>query len=559
MKFSEIISANRSLNETVDGQRYNISIISNIMVHQSKDICEFLLRSDGINAEVTLGDYDNIVQDCEMFKKSDAVIIFWEVCNFIDGLHYAADSLTDKEFENIIDKTKTEIDLVLASLKTTPIVVINKFSSIIFDQFSLSKGNLKRLVDILNNYIENKSCSNLILIDIDEIISRISIENAVDLRSYYSSKTLYSILFYREYFSSINQIFLSSGGKAKKALIFDCDNTLWKGILGEDGFDGIHMYKDVQHAAIQLANKGVLIGLCSKNNKEDVDEVLENHPDILLQEKHIVIKKVGWENKATSLLKIAEELNIGIDSLVFVDDSSFEVGLIRDELPDVTVFQISKKSYEHHSMMNKISNLFYNPATTNEDLNRIAMYKSQIKRNEDSKNITNIDTYLSSLEIVLKIEIDSEIQAPRIAQMTQKTNQFNLTTKRYSESDILNFIKSDDKIVISLDVKDKYGSNGITGLVILCKTSSCIDTFLLSCRIIGRKIEYALMDSVIQIAVDNGIEGLSAEFIRTIKNNQVEHFYKSCGFDVISESQDLNKYFIYNARYVNSAITYKKE
>ena len=119
MKFSEIISANRSLNETVDGHRYNISIISNIMVHQSKDICEFLLRSDGINVEVTLGDYDNIVQDCETFKKSDAIIIFWEVSNLIDGLHYKADSLTDEEFENIIDKTKTEIDLVLASLKNT--------------------------------------------------------------------------------------------------------------------------------------------------------------------------------------------------------------------------------------------------------------------------------------------------------------------------------------------------------------------------------------------------------------------------------------------------------
>ena len=115
------------------------------------------------------------------------------------------------------------------------------------------------------------------------------------------------------------------------------------------------------------------------------------------------------------------------------------------------------------------------------------------------------------------------------------------------------------RVELVRDVKDKYGYSGITGLVILCKKSSYIDTFLLSCRIIGRKIEYALMDSVVQIAVDNGIEGLSAEFIRTIKNNQVEHFYKSCGFDVISESQDINKYFIYNASYVNSAITYKKE
>lgn len=558
MKYSEIISANRLLSEEVNGPKFNIAILSNIMVHQSKDFCEFLLRSESVNAEVTLGDFDNIIQDSEKFKNSDAVIIFWEACNFVDGLQYKIDSFTGNEFNNIVNKVKTEIDLVLTALISTPTVIINKFSSVVFDQMSLSKGNLNQLVVILNEYLKSRCGLNVVIFDIDELFARLSVGQATELRYYSSAKTLYSILFYKEYFSSTMHILLSALGKSKKALILDCDNTLWRGILGEDGFDGIQIYEEIQYAVLRLAKRGVIVGICSKNNREDVDSVLSEHPYMILRDEHIVIKKVGWENKASSLVEIAQELNIGIDSLVFVDDSSFEVGLIMEELPSVSVFQVSSKVHEHLTMMNSISNLFYTRSATDEDFHRVQMYKIQAQRSKASEKFSNIDDYLSSLEIALTLYVDVKKHVSRIAQMTQKTNQFNLTTKRYSETEIQDFVRREDKIVLSLSVEDKFGSSGVAGLAILCKTTGVIDSFLLSCRVLGRNIEYKFMDMVVSVALAHKITSLGGKFIRTPKNQQVENFYSSCGFDLVEGDVDNRRYCLDTGRYVGSKITYIK-
>ena len=263
MKYSEIIKENKKLEQNKK-PKYQIAILSNIMVHQSKEICEYSLRQNSINAEVALGDYDNIVQDSLKYQNAHSVLIFWELWNLIDGLQYKIESLSDDEFSAVIDKTKHEMDIVFHNLSNVSLVVVNKFSSLVFNHFSLKQNRIDILMNELNQYLATKK--NIILIDIDKVIASISIEKSIDLRYYYSSKTLYSIEFYKKYFDYIKPIFLSANGKVKKALIFDCDNTLWKGILGEDGFEKIKMYKEIQYLAIQLSIKGVIIGLCSKNN-----------------------------------------------------------------------------------------------------------------------------------------------------------------------------------------------------------------------------------------------------------------------------------------------------
>jgi FkbH-like protein len=552
MKFSEIIKLNNSFEGQVPGSEYKIAILSNIMVHQSKDICEYLLRIESLNAKVVLGEYDNIVQDSKKFQDADAVVFFWEACNFIDGLQYKIDSFSEKEFNDIVDKVKFEIDIVLSNLKNTSLVIINRFSSIIFDQFSLSIDNLNQLTGILNNYLESNIGKNSNLFDIDGVISRLSIKSATDLRYYYSSKSLYSIDFYREYFENIQHIFLAATGKTKKALIFDCDNTLWKGTLGEDGFDGIKIFQEIQYFALQLAKKGVIVGLCSKNNPEDVNHVLENHPDMVLRNNDIVIKKVNWDNKISNLQSIAKDLNIGIDSLVFIDDSSFEAELVKKELPDVKVFQVPLKEYEYGLMIRRISNLFYSPSITKEDDIKTQMYKDQSKRAEGKVKAANIEDYLASLGILITVHVDNLSQVSRISQLTQKTNQFNLTTKRYSESEINDFILSDDKIVLSIEVDDKYGSSGLTGLAILCKRLSKIDTLLLSCRVLGRNIEYKFMEVIVNIANKHNIKSINSDYIKTKKNQQVKDFYSRCGFHVIAESDNITRYRL-------EAISYKKK
>jgi len=304
MKFSEIIKLNNELANNINAQEYRIAIFSNIMVYQSKDICEYLLRVEGVNASVSIGEYDNIVQDSAKLQDVNAVLIFWEVCNFIDGLQYKINTLSEKDFQSLVEKIKLEIDLVFNNLNETPLVLINKFTSLVFDRFSLPISRINKLTSELNFYLESVIGENVKIVDIDKVISRLSIDSSVDLRYYYSSKTLYSVEFYKQYFEYIKPIFLSIAGKIKKALIFDCDNTLWKGVLGEDGFDNIKTYQEIQYLALDLAKKGVIIGICSKNNPEDVDEVLKNHQDMIVRDDDIVIKKVNWSDNRNVNLKL---------------------------------------------------------------------------------------------------------------------------------------------------------------------------------------------------------------------------------------------------------------
>jgi FkbH-like protein len=556
MKYSEIIRLNNELEVELQETEYKVAILSNIMLHQSKEICEYSLRTESVSAKVLLGEYDNIVQDSEKFQDVNSIVIFWEVCNFIDGFQFKVESLSSLEFESIIEKTETEIDFVLSNIKETSVVLINRFSSLIFDQFSLSSNRINKLVLRLNKYLEESSGPNIRIIDIDKVISRLSIKSSIDLRYYYPSKTLYSIDFYKEYFEYVKPIFLSTTGKIKKALIFDCDNTLWKGILGEDGFDGIKIFQEIQYLALQLSKKGVIIGLCSKNNPKDVDDVLTDHPDMILRKDSITIKKVNWNNKASNLKVIAKDLNIGLDSLVFIDDSSFEVDLVKNELPEVTVFQVPKKEYEYGLMMRELSNLFYNSSETKEDSQKLQIYKEQLKRNKDKESIGNIEDYLVSLGMVLTVHVDDASQVSRISQMTQKTNQFNLTTKRYTKSEIAILINDKSNTVIAINVHDKYGDNGLTGVAIINNVKSTIDTLLLSCRILGRNIEYKFMDIIVDLAKSRKLKGLGSEYIKTNKNQQVVDFYGKCGFDKIGELDGNSKYNLQVCNYKNQRITY---
>jgi FkbH-like protein len=557
VKYSEILKANRLL-ENKDSSTYKITILSNIMVHQAKDLCEYSLRVDNVNAFVQLGDYDNIVQDSLKFKELNAVVIFWEMYNFIDGLQYKSELLSQKGVNDLIIKIKIEIDIVFNNFNDISLLIINKFSNLIFNQYELSKNKSDFIIDELNKYLTSKNQINLQIIDIDKVIAKASIKRSVDLRYFYSSKTLYSIEFYREYFAHIKPLFLLANGKIKKALIFDCDNTLWKGVLGEDGFDNIKMFQEVQYLAKILSKSGVIIGLCSKNNAKDIDEVIQNHKNMILKSKDIVIKKVNWEDKVSNIKAIAKELNIGLDSLVFVDDSDFEVNLIKEELPMVKVLQVPKKECEYNLLIRNAMNLFYNPSQTKEDLVKVTMYKTQVQRVNQEQKIGNIEEYLKSLKLEITTYIDDINSVARISQMTQKTNQFNLTTKRYAHKDIEVFINNDNYTVLAIGVNDKFGDNGIVGLAILEYNNNIayIDTLLMSCRVLGRNIEYRFMDIINDIVISKGFEKLSSNYIKTLKNEQVSDLYDRYGFKILEKDEESTSYTMLVKRYKGKKLEY---
>jgi FkbH-like protein len=481
------------------------------------------------------------------------VVIFWELANLVDGLQYKAELFDQEKMDSLIQKTKSEIDYVFTTLSKTSYVLINKFSTLLFNYSRIEKNNYDYIADELNKYLAEVKPKNVSLIELDKIIASTSVEESIDRRFYYSSKALYSIEFFKSWSKFVLPIIRSLNGKAKKAIIFDCDNTLWGGILGEEGAQNILLsskqkggtpFEEVQTIAKSLNKEGIIIGICSKNNLTDVESVLKNHDGMTLKSEDFSIKKINWDDKVSNLQSIAKTLNIGTDSLVFVDDSDFEVNFVKERLPEITIIKVPEKTVDYPKVIRENLGLFFNVSKTDEDAERIKMYKEQIQREEIKSVYSNLEEYIKSLEIQIQVHVNDNAIVPRMAQMTQKTNQFNLTTKRYSEGDIQNFINKEDATVFAISVADKFGDNGITGLCIVKHNDGIarVDSFLLSCRIIGRSIEFKFIDYVVSQLKKRGTKTIYSEYLKTLKNEQVVNFYDSMGFEIIEKGDEKTTY-----------------
>ncbi|MBK7917804.1 MAG: HAD family hydrolase [Chloroflexi bacterium] len=348
-------------------------------------------------------------------------------------------------------------------------------------------------------------------------------------------------------------------GKIKKCLVLDCDNTLWGGIIGEDGLAGIKLGKtypgspfyEFQQEILNLHHRGVILALCSKNNEADVWEVFHNHPDMVLKQEHIAAAQINWNDKASNLRQIASDLNIGLDSLVFVDDSEFEVNLVQQNLPEVEVIHLpATKSVHYRDILASYSG-FDTLTLTEEDKKRGAMYRAEVTRNKLRQEVTDLASYYQSLEMVAEINFADTFTIPRIAQLTQKTNQFNLTTRRYTEADVTAMVESPSVDIISLRLGDSFGDLGLVGVCILKydQTWAEIDTFLLSCRALGRMAEDLFLGHVLELVKVREFHLVKGTYLSTRKNAQVKDFYVKQGFTTIAETPerimfeyDLSKY-----------------
>jgi FkbH-like protein len=330
-------------------------------------------------------------------------------------------------------------------------------------------------------------------------------------------------------------------GKAKKCLVLDCDNTLWGGIVGEDGISGIQLgpsypgscFVALQREILNLHERGVILALCSKNDEAAVLEVLREHPDSLLKEQHFSTWQINWDDKVTNLRRIAEDLNIGLDSMVFVDDNAFEANFVREALPMVTVLSLPPKASASYRSLLTRPGYFDTLSYTAEDRRKNAMYGENRRRKALESTSASLGEYLSRLEIEVAIGTPTEIDVARVAQLTQKTNQFNLTSRRYAEGEIRRLAAAERSDVFALKVRDKVADLGLVGVAIVeyDGTTAAIDSFLLSCRAIGRGVEEALLAVLARHAVRaRGAERLVGVYVPSAKNGMVREFYSRHGF-----------------------------
>ncbi len=331
--------------------------------------------------------------------------------------------------------------------------------------------------------------------------------------------------------------------RTKKCLVLDLDDTLWGGIAGEDGLPGIKLdiadagrcFYDFQKEIQSLYHKGVILAVNSKNNVEDAMNIMEKHPHMILKKEYFSVMKINWQDKAKNMAEIAEELNIGLDSMVFFDDSKYERELVKSLLPEVMVIDVPADTSRYADTIRSLIE-FEQLKLTKEDLSRNAMYAANKARAEKQKKFGSVEEYLTSLHTKAILEYSNDFNIPRIAQLTQKTNQFNLTARKYTQDDIRRLHHLQEYIVLSLQVTDIYGDNGITGVCItrLEDENAFIDSFLLSCRILGRKIEFAFLNKVVEHLRARGIKTIDALYIKTEKNKAASDFYPKAGFSAVS-------------------------
>lgn len=392
----------------------------------------------------------------------------------------------------------------------------------------------------LGRLVENRM--NSYIFDLKEIIEDSGRNEFYSAKLWFLAGMKFSLKALKLIEDSIGRLINAIEGRRRKCIVLDLDNTLWGGILGEVGDEGIELsefkegarYKDFQKRLKEIKNLGIILAIASKNNHEDAVSVISRHKDMVLRESDFVLMKINWNTKIQSIREIADELNIGLDSIIFIDDSRFERESVAVELPDVLVPEFPKDTSRLPDFINEIyRDYLMTLKLSEEDSAKTEMYSCNIKRQIALRSAASFEDFLKSLKTRLIIRKADVKDIQRVSQLTQKTNQFNLTTKRYTEAEIGVLIDSNDVDVYTASVEDRFGDNGMVGVIILIKTDTKtaeVDTFLLSCRVMGRYIEEQFIGYVEDVLAVSGFENLRACYVPTSRNRPVEDLYLRLGY-----------------------------
>lgn len=388
---------------------------------------------------------------------------------------------------------------------------------------------------------------NAFLIDLSTIQNTYGRELVHDDKLYYIAKMPLSTNILPEVAKQVLDVIKSLNGKFKKCVILDLDNTLWGGVIGDDGLKSIqigelglgHAFSEFQMWLKELKNRGIILAVCSKNNEDIAKEPFEKHPEMILRLDDISMFVANWEDKATNIRHIQETINIGMDSIIFIDDNPFERNLVKGMIPDITVPELPEDPALYLSYLKSL-NLFETASYSENDKDRTKQYQAEVGRTTLQSNFENFDEYLKSLEMEATVHPFDEFEFPRISQLTQRSNQFNLRTIRYTEAEIEQIAKDDKYLTLSFSLKDKFGDYGLISVVIMEKQDEktlFLNTWLMSCRVLKRGMEEFIINSIIETAKENGFSKVIGEYIPTPKNAMVEKIYSKLGFKDLGDGK----------------------
>lgn len=570
--FRELQKASK---QNIPGKEIKVAVLGNCATQFFSNAVQGYAKIVGLNVNLYDADYNQIDaqllnKNSEVYEFAPSVIILWLATDklYEEFLDMGIEART-KFAEIYMQKIEHYWDLI--SVNSQAKILQFNFTEIndnVLGQYSAKVPStftyqVRKLNYLLEESMEKHN--NVYPVDLLATQIRLGQEKFYDAPLYYNAKMSVAINTLPYIAKSVIDILQAMEGKIKKCIICDLDNTLWGGVIGDDGLGNIeigelgrgHAFTNFQKWLKQLKECGIILAVCSKNNEETAKEPFEKHEEMVLKLDDISVFVANWNDKASNIRWIQKCLNIGMDSLVFLDDNPFERNLVRQMIPEIEIPELPKDPALYLEYLQN-NNYFETASFSIDATDRTKQYKAEFERKQLEMMFTSIDDYLQSLEMIGEAKEFEPVRYARIAQLTQRSNQFNLRTIRYTEDDIERLAKDKNYLTLYFTLKDKFGDHGLVSVVILKKVSDIelfIDTWLMSCRVLKRGMEEFVINSVVKRAKEKGFKKILAEYIPTPKNKMVEDIYKTMGFT----SVDKNKYELIVENYVNQKNYIKME
>jgi len=478
----------------------------------------------------------------------DVTFLILDTQNILGDLWYSPYSVGANQRKDFVEKKILEIKNLIQSFtkKSKSKLIISNFTIPSKSNYGIfetkSEFGLQKMISSLNQNLQDfvSDMDSVYLFDMNGFVTRYGEINIFDPKQFLFGDIKISLDFIPHLTNDLMGYVIATLGLSKRCIVLDLDNTLWGGVIGEDGFNGIKLgsgppgnaFVEFQKHLLGLYHRGILLAINSKNNLDDAMEVIEKHPDMILRKEHFACMRINWNDKVSNLKEISGELNFGLENFVFIDDDPINREFVRTSLPQVMTVDLPNDPAKYAQILEEMND-FNVLKITDEDKKRGIMYSQQKERKVFEKSSTNLEEFLKNMKLKVTIQKADNFTIPRISQLILKTNQFNLTTKRYQLEDIEKFSKDENMLVGCAQVEDKFGDNGVTGAFIVQSDGSkewILDTFLLSCRVMGREVEKSILGYIIKKAKESGIEKIKAQFIPTQKNKPIENFLPDCGF-----------------------------
>jgi FkbH-like protein len=552
---SYFIAKARSIDGRSFQKKIKVAILSSFTINGLEEALRVKCAESDITCATYLCGYgqynqDILDQSSKLYEFSpDITFMIIDTRSVLSTLFYTPYTIPANDRRTYIDKRVADFVNLVKTFKnrTGSKLILTNCSIPTYSPYGIcevrTEYGLKEMVYDFNARLSDafRSDPQVFLFDFNSFVAKYGEINVLDYRQFLVGDIKVSLSYIPHLAEELMGYVKANLGVNRKCIVLDLDNTLWGGIIGEDGFDRIDLslkppgmaFMEFQRVLLALYQRGVILAINSRNNEDEALRAIRDHPFMVLREEHFATMKINWSDKISNMKEIAQELNIGLDSIVYFDDDPINRELMSKAIPQIKTIDLPDDPSLYASTLMQIND-FNTLVMTNEDRKRGEMYREEHKRTELKRSSSNLEDFLKQLEIRVTMKKANNFTIPRIAQLTLKTNQFNLTTRRYQEEDVETLAQDHTKLIGCAQTQDKFGDNGITGVYIVNKNHLdkewFIDTFLLSCRVMGRGIEDAMMGYILSKAKEEGVIKVKAEFIPTKKNKPCEQLLPNFGF-----------------------------